>query len=140
MSEEDETLDLAQRQVAYCERMHDDECGRACIFARALLRQREEIERLKLPPLETCSEHPGCAYCMEAGSPVRPGQVCPTCGDRLPSDREYWLRSISGLICDTFPEFRLRECELEYCPEEKWEQMLDELRSAIAAARQERSR
>ena len=50
-----------------------------------------ENARLRLPPDETNSDHPGCVYCMEAGAPVRPGQVCPKCNDRLPTKDEYAL-------------------------------------------------
>jgi len=34
------------------------------------------------------SEHPGCVYCMEAGSSVKQGEVCPVCRDRLPTQEE----------------------------------------------------
>ena len=34
------------------------------------------------------SEHPGCAYCMSAGTPVNQGDICPVCGDRLPTQAE----------------------------------------------------
>jgi hypothetical protein len=57
--------------------------------ADALEAAEAEIKRLRLPPNETLSDHPGCGYCMEAGTPIRPGQVCPRCGDRLPTKREY---------------------------------------------------
>lgn len=55
-------------------------------FARGLER---EVARLSLPPDETMSAHPGCVYCMEKGTPIRLGMVCPKCGDRLPTKREY---------------------------------------------------
>lgn len=34
------------------------------------------------------SEHPGCVYCMKAGTKVKQGEVCPVCGDRLPTQEE----------------------------------------------------
>lgn len=51
-----------------------------------------EIERLCLPPDETMSDYPGCVYCMEKDTPIRLGMVCPKCGDRLPTKREYDLQ------------------------------------------------
>src|SRR5262249_25271063 len=66
-------------------------------FARALERalaaKEAELVRLRLPPEDTMSEHPGCVYCMEAGTPVRLGEVCPKCGDRLPTRTEVELRA-----------------------------------------------
>lgn len=44
----------------------------------------EEIMRLMQSPDDVLSDHPGCAYCMEKGTPVKPGQVCSECGDRSP--------------------------------------------------------
>lgn len=47
-----------------------------------------EIIRLMENPRDTMSEHPGCVYCMEAGSPVQDGQVCSECGDRNPTEAD----------------------------------------------------
>lgn len=50
--------------------------------AAALRELRDENARLRGP----CeSEHPGCAFCMAAGTPVAAGCVCPRCGDRTPT-------------------------------------------------------
>ena len=61
----------------------------ACMFKDHCLALKAENERLRLPPDETMSKYPGCVYCMEAGTPIRPGQVCPQCGDRRPTNLEY---------------------------------------------------
>jgi hypothetical protein len=63
----------------------------AIVELRALEAERD---RLMLPPDETLSEHPGCVYCMEAGTPVRRGQVCPKCGDRAPTKDYYRAESL----------------------------------------------
>jgi hypothetical protein len=69
-----------------------DECiesdVRATNAEAALAEAQKEIERLRKDPSETLSEHPGCVYCMEAGTPVKDGEVCPKCGDRLPTKLE----------------------------------------------------
>lgn len=38
------------------------------------------------------SDYPGCVACMERGTDVKMGEICPTCGDRSPSakDRAKW--------------------------------------------------
>lgn len=56
----------------------------AAVMERAE-RAEAECERLRLPPELTLSEHPGCTLCMMAGTSVRAGEVCPKCGDRLPT-------------------------------------------------------
>ena len=53
---------------------------------------RERVAWLMKAPEDTCSPHPGCVYCMEAGTPVGRGEVCPKCGDRLPTRTEDTLR------------------------------------------------
>ena len=58
-----------------------------------------EVTRLSKDPGDVLSDHPGCVYCMEAGTPVGDGEVCPKCGDRLPTKTERRL------------EQRLREFE-----------------------------
>ena len=88
-----------------------------------------ENERLRLPPNETLSEYPGCGYCMEAGTPVRPGQVCPRCNDRLPTLNEYWLRRLTGELAKLFPSLG-NPVLLEYCPEDKWDETISKLRLA----------
>jgi len=60
-----------------------------CEIAENVTRLEGELDRLRLPPDETMSEHPGCVACMKADTTVRPGQVCSECGDRLPTKREY---------------------------------------------------
>jgi len=65
-----------------------------------------EIERLRKPPEETLSDEPGCAHCMRAGTPVRLGEVCPKCGDRLPTrteteQREKIAQLTSALAAET---------------------------------------
>lgn len=44
-----------------------------------VVRQLEEKLK-KMPP----SPWPGCGYCMERGTPVKGGEICPECGDRSP--------------------------------------------------------
>ena len=44
------------------------------------------------------SDYPGCVYCMKAGTPVKPGEICPICTDRLPTKEE--LEKIVKLVND----------------------------------------
>lgn len=46
----------------------------------AILVKQLEEQLKKMPP----SPWPGCGYCMENGTPVKPGEICPECGDRSP--------------------------------------------------------
>jgi hypothetical protein len=39
------------------------------------------------------SDHPGCADCMSAANPLKPGEVCPTCGDVWPKPTMSAARS-----------------------------------------------
>ena len=77
-------LELERESAALAERMGGAE---------------REIARLSKDPGDVLSDHPGCVYCMEAGTPVGDGEVCPKCGDRLPTKTERRL------------EQRLREFE-----------------------------
>jgi ribosomal protein L18 len=54
---------------------------------RELAAAEKELVRLRKDPDDTVSDHPGCVFCMEAGTPVGDGEVCPKCGDRLPTRR-----------------------------------------------------
>lgn len=75
LSRAQEAVKLCQDEISYQNRKRKE--------------AEAEVERLRLPPEETMSDHPGCGFCMEAGTPVRPGQICPKCGDRLPSNDYY---------------------------------------------------
>jgi hypothetical protein len=46
----------------------------------ALVVRQLEQELQKMPP----SPWPGCGFCMEKGTPVKGGEICPKCGDRSP--------------------------------------------------------
>ena len=84
-----------------------------------------EVARLRLPPDETMSAHPGCAYCMGAGTPVRPGQVCPECGDRLPTKREYEANELEAKLAQAHADInaimpqpccmKFETCDNEHC-------------------------
>jgi hypothetical protein len=60
---------------------------------RELAAAEKELVRLRKDPDDVLSEHPGCVFCMEAGTPVGDGEVCPKCGDRLPTRRERHLEA-----------------------------------------------
>lgn len=68
----------------------------ACRYDSSLYTEALEAEiiRLMKNPREVLSEHPGCVYCMEAGTPVQDGEVCSECGDRNPTEaeRKSWQR------------------------------------------------
>ena len=77
---------------------------------------REQVARLMKAPEDTCSPHPGCVYCMEAGTPVGRGEVCPKCGDRLPTRTEDSLReqlAAAHRCIWELPVFRARSDEQE---------------------------
>lgn len=92
--------ELSREQIEELfERSKDDraiivgsEVRQLCAMALRVDGLEREVERLRKDPGETLSDHPGCVYCMEAGAPVKDGEVCPRCGDRLPTRRERELK------------------------------------------------
>ena len=71
---------------------------------------QKELVRLRKDPDDALSEHPGCVYCMEAGTPVKDGEVCPKCGDRLPTRQE---RSLEKELAATLKVMEEAEREIE---------------------------
>ena len=76
-----EPAPLGQEAADEIERLQHDISRHVAIATE----QAGEIERLMKAPEDTLSEHPGCVYCMESGTPVKAGEVCPKCGDRSPT-------------------------------------------------------
>lgn len=71
------------------ENVHTDESYGAS--GKALGQLAREVLRLMQNPKKALSDHPGCGYCMSSDSPIKVGvgEVCPVCGDRLPTQEEY---------------------------------------------------
>lgn len=83
----EENSDLARREQLWRTEW-ESISGLADILKDRAEAAEREVARLRLPPEMTLSDHPGCVHCMEAGTQVRPGEVCPKCGDRSPTQSE----------------------------------------------------
>lgn len=84
---------FADELVSFDPNNEDEIKDAATEIARRFHEMKDENERLRKAPEDTLSANPGCAHCMGADTAVKAGEVCPQCGDRLPTRTELMLRA-----------------------------------------------
>ncbi len=91
---------------------------------RELAAAQTEIVRLSKDPDDTLSDHPGCTYCMEEGTTVKDGEVCPKCGDRLPTRRVRRLEAELAVAVATLRRIQQWDClnppDQNLCADHPW--------------------